>query len=534
MRVNLGLFQRDVNVISDLAVHDFSILDYLLGEHPVAVSASGINHFPGTPENLAYITLFFESGTIAHVNVNWLAPGQGAPDPDRRQQEDDRLRRSRAEREDQGLRQGRQLHRRPEADPRDARRLSHRRHVGAAARPAPRRCASTASISSTASRTARRPRPTAISGLRVVELIEAGDQLDARQGRDRVHPASGEGIMIPFVDLKAQYRVDQGRDRRRDPGRARELPVHARQRGGRVRGGVRRLLQARDTASASTPAPARCTSRCSPPASAPATRSSPCRSRSSPPCRRSTTPAPRRCSSTSIRAPSPWIRGAIEAAITPRTKAIIPVHLYGQPADMDPILAIATQHGLVVIEDACAGARRRVQGPARRQHRRHGAASASIPGKNLGAYGEGGMVVTNNPELHAHDPHAARLGRREEISPRPQGLQLPHGGDPGRDPARQAAHLDAWTEARRRAAARYDGCYPGQRRSDSRGHGLCAARLPHLRDPHRPAPGAGRTRCSAQGIQTGDSLSDRRCICCRRSPISATVRAVPALRAGRK
>jgi predicted dehydrogenase len=74
VRVNLGLFQRDVNVISDLAVHDFSILDYLLGEHPVAISASGINHFPGTPENLAYITLFYDSGTIAHVNVSWLAP----------------------------------------------------------------------------------------------------------------------------------------------------------------------------------------------------------------------------------------------------------------------------------------------------------------------------------------------------------------------------------------------------------------------------------------------------------------------------
>jgi predicted dehydrogenase len=74
IRVNLGLFQRDVNVISDLAVHDFSILDYLLGEHPAAVSASGTNHFPGTPENLAFITLFYDSGTIAHTNVSWLAP----------------------------------------------------------------------------------------------------------------------------------------------------------------------------------------------------------------------------------------------------------------------------------------------------------------------------------------------------------------------------------------------------------------------------------------------------------------------------
>jgi predicted dehydrogenase len=73
-RINLGLFQRDVSVISDLAVHDFAILDFLLGEHPAAVSASGVNHFPGTPENLAYITLYYNSGMIAHLNVSWLAP----------------------------------------------------------------------------------------------------------------------------------------------------------------------------------------------------------------------------------------------------------------------------------------------------------------------------------------------------------------------------------------------------------------------------------------------------------------------------
>ncbi len=74
IRVNLGLFQRDVSVIADLAVHDFSILDCLLDERPAAVTASGMNHFPGTPENLAYVTLFYDSGTIAHVNVSWLAP----------------------------------------------------------------------------------------------------------------------------------------------------------------------------------------------------------------------------------------------------------------------------------------------------------------------------------------------------------------------------------------------------------------------------------------------------------------------------
>jgi predicted dehydrogenase len=74
MRINLGLFQRDVNVISDLAVHDFAILQYLLGETPAAVSASGMTHFEGVPENLAYVSLFYDSGIIAHANVSWLAP----------------------------------------------------------------------------------------------------------------------------------------------------------------------------------------------------------------------------------------------------------------------------------------------------------------------------------------------------------------------------------------------------------------------------------------------------------------------------
>jgi predicted dehydrogenase len=74
IRVNLGLFQRDVNVIWDLAVHDFSILEYVLGEHPVAVSANGASPVSQSPESIAYISLFFASGAIAHINVNWLAP----------------------------------------------------------------------------------------------------------------------------------------------------------------------------------------------------------------------------------------------------------------------------------------------------------------------------------------------------------------------------------------------------------------------------------------------------------------------------
>ena len=74
VRVNLGLFQHDVNVIWDLAVHDLSIMDYVLPLRPCAVSATGMNHVSGQPENIAYITLFFEDSLIAHIHVNWLAP----------------------------------------------------------------------------------------------------------------------------------------------------------------------------------------------------------------------------------------------------------------------------------------------------------------------------------------------------------------------------------------------------------------------------------------------------------------------------
>ncbi|MBL0373812.1 Gfo/Idh/MocA family oxidoreductase [Rhizobium sp. KVB221] len=74
VRVNLGLFQHDVSVIWDLAVHDLSIMDYVLPEKPVAVSATGMSHVMGEPENIAYLTLFFESKLIAHIHVNWLAP----------------------------------------------------------------------------------------------------------------------------------------------------------------------------------------------------------------------------------------------------------------------------------------------------------------------------------------------------------------------------------------------------------------------------------------------------------------------------
>jgi len=73
-RINLGLFQRDVNVIWDLAVHDLAILNYLLDSPPTAIAATGVTHVPGTPENMAQVMLYLESGAVAHLNVNWLAP----------------------------------------------------------------------------------------------------------------------------------------------------------------------------------------------------------------------------------------------------------------------------------------------------------------------------------------------------------------------------------------------------------------------------------------------------------------------------
>jgi predicted dehydrogenase len=73
-RVNLGLFQQDVDVIWDLAVHDLSIMEYILPEKPREVSATGTMHVRGAAENIAYVTVFYDSSLIAHLNVNWLSP----------------------------------------------------------------------------------------------------------------------------------------------------------------------------------------------------------------------------------------------------------------------------------------------------------------------------------------------------------------------------------------------------------------------------------------------------------------------------
>lgn len=74
VRINLGLFQHDVNVLWDLAVHDLAIMDFALGQEPVAVSATGIAHLQGQHEDVAFLTCFFEGNLIAHFHLNWLSP----------------------------------------------------------------------------------------------------------------------------------------------------------------------------------------------------------------------------------------------------------------------------------------------------------------------------------------------------------------------------------------------------------------------------------------------------------------------------
>lgn len=74
VRINLGLFQHDVNVLWDLAVHDLAIMDFALGMEPVAVSATGLSHLQGQHENIAYLTCYFAENVIAHFHLNWLSP----------------------------------------------------------------------------------------------------------------------------------------------------------------------------------------------------------------------------------------------------------------------------------------------------------------------------------------------------------------------------------------------------------------------------------------------------------------------------
>jgi dTDP-4-amino-4,6-dideoxygalactose transaminase len=145
----------------------------------------------------------------------------------------------------------------------------------------------------------------------------------------------------------------------------------------------------------------------------------------------------------------------LEGAITERTKAILPVHLYGQPADRDPILEIARRCGLIVIEDAA-----QAHGAEYKGRRVGGIGDLSCfsfyPGKNLGAYGEGGMVVTNDPDYARIIRMLRDWGQERKYHHVLKGYNYRMDGLQGAILRVKLRHLEAWTEARRAHAARYN------------------------------------------------------------------------------
>ncbi|HNP69474.1 MAG TPA: DegT/DnrJ/EryC1/StrS family aminotransferase [Kouleothrix sp.] len=150
----------------------------------------------------------------------------------------------------------------------------------------------------------------------------------------------------------------------------------------------------------------------------------------------------------------------IEAAITPRTKAILPVHLYGQPADMDAIMAIARKHGLLVIEDAA-------QAHGAEYHGKRVGSIGDLgcfsfyPGKNLGAYGEGGAVTTNNPEFARKVRMLRDWGAERRYYHDLKGFNYRLEGVQGAVLGVKMRYIEQWTEARRSHAARYDALIGG-------------------------------------------------------------------------
>ena len=146
---------------------------------------------------------------------------------------------------------------------------------------------------------------------------------------------------------------------------------------------------------------------------------------------------------------------AIEAAITPRTKAILVVHLYGQPADMDPIIEIAGRHGLVVIEDAAQAHGAKYKG---RPVGSIGdmACFSFYPGKNLGAYGEGGAVTTSNPEYARSIRMLRDWGQDAKYHHVLRGFNYRMEAFQGAILRVKLRHLERWTEARRAIAGRYN------------------------------------------------------------------------------
>ena len=144
----------------------------------------------------------------------------------------------------------------------------------------------------------------------------------------------------------------------------------------------------------------------------------------------------------------------LENAITDRTKAIIPVHLYGHPADMDPIMEIANYHGLVVIEDACQAHGARYKGK-RVGSLGHAAAFSFYPAKNLGCYGDGGMVVTDDEWVVESIRILRNDGQNEKYQHELRGYNRRLDTIQSAVLRVKLRHLDAWNAARRQHAKLY-------------------------------------------------------------------------------
>ncbi|MBN1400761.1 MAG: DegT/DnrJ/EryC1/StrS family aminotransferase [Anaerolineae bacterium] len=144
----------------------------------------------------------------------------------------------------------------------------------------------------------------------------------------------------------------------------------------------------------------------------------------------------------------------VEAAITPRTRAILPVHLYGQPVHMEPLLAIAEAHDLRVIEDACQAVGARYHG-RRAGSLGHVGCFSFYPSKNLGAAGDGGMIVTDDPEIADTVRKLRDHGRTSHYGHSLIGYTYRLDALQAAVLAVKLGHLDAWNAARRERAALY-------------------------------------------------------------------------------
>jgi dTDP-4-amino-4,6-dideoxygalactose transaminase len=190
----------------------------------------------------------------------------------------------------------------------------------------------------------------------------------------------------------------------------------------------------------------------------------------------------------------------LESAITPRTKAILPVHLYGQTADMDPILRIARGHGIAVIEDACQAHGAEYKG------RRAGSIGdlgcfSFYPGKNLGAYGEGGAVVTSNPEFAAKIRMLRDWGQKSKYNHVLKGFNYRLEGIQGAILNVKLKYLEQWTESRRDHASLYDRLLDGAAATpEARPGSRHVYHVYAIRSENRAEL---QSELTAQGIQTG-------------------------------